>query len=376
MFYLYVFCIEVVKFLVMSIWKALGSIAGPLVGASGSVVGNLIGSSSQKSANKTNLQINQLNNDFNERMQRQNQAWQESMYNKYNSPVAQVKQLSDAGLNPALTFGNGAAMTGSVGNASASPAAAQQAFSPDMSGFVNSALSASDILLQKSRVESQNKNLDAQTQGLQIANSMKREELQAQIAKNLADAGVSKATIKSIMLGNEFNQRTMDARVGAVDLQNNVMRSQAALNDVNASLVRFNLDHAPEMFKAQLSETLARADAALASGQMSRAAAKNYISQSVLNYATANKVSIEAKTADRMSDFLVDKAHNDSKSSNVDWLIKSEQYNTYRDFGTFDIGSKAQQNLSLGGRFGIGVNSEIPVDMRSIKDKHRRNKRH
>ena len=74
----------------------------------GSIAGGIFGSSAQSSANDTNMQIAQMNNEFNERMlekqiayNRENQQvqnqWSEDMYNKYNSPQAQVSQMQKAG---------------------------------------------------------------------------------------------------------------------------------------------------------------------------------------------------------------------------------------------------------------------------------------
>lgn len=102
-------------------------IGGALIGAGASLLGNLFGSSSQKSANETNLKIAQLNNEFNERMLDRQLQYNTDMYNRqwndqtqfswdmwnanneYNSASAQVQRLREAGINPALALGTGAA---------------------------------------------------------------------------------------------------------------------------------------------------------------------------------------------------------------------------------------------------------------------------
>lgn len=51
--------------------------------------------------------ISQFNANQNARMNaREARQWEEDMYNKYNSPAAMVRQYEEAGLNPALMYGN------------------------------------------------------------------------------------------------------------------------------------------------------------------------------------------------------------------------------------------------------------------------------
>ena len=83
-----------------------GGLLAGLGSIGGSLLGGIFGSNSQSSANAANLRIAQMNNEFNERMlerqiayNRENQQvqnqWSEDMYNKYNSPQAQVEQMED-----------------------------------------------------------------------------------------------------------------------------------------------------------------------------------------------------------------------------------------------------------------------------------------
>lgn len=81
-------------------------IGSALISAGTSLAGGLLGSYGQSSANKTNIQLQQMQNDFNERMWRQN--------NEYNDPSNQMKRLINAGISPTL-----AAQTVQGGNSNA-----------------------------------------------------------------------------------------------------------------------------------------------------------------------------------------------------------------------------------------------------------------
>lgn len=51
--------------------------------------------------------LGNFNANANARMNaREARQWEEDMYNKYNSPSAMVRQYEEAGLNPALMYGN------------------------------------------------------------------------------------------------------------------------------------------------------------------------------------------------------------------------------------------------------------------------------
>ena len=92
-----------------------------------------------------NYKINQMNNQFNERMAMQQRDFQENMWNKeneYNSASAQRQRLEEAGLNPYLMMNGGSAGSAqSVGpgaSASSAGSAVMQPFQADYSGIGSS----------------------------------------------------------------------------------------------------------------------------------------------------------------------------------------------------------------------------------------------
>lgn len=103
------------------------AIIGSLIGAGASLLGGMFNWGSQKSTNKSNRQLAEQQNLWNQQAQDRafahnremsDYAYQQNLdmwnrQNEYNSPTAQMGRLSEAGLNPNLMYGSG-----SVGNSS------------------------------------------------------------------------------------------------------------------------------------------------------------------------------------------------------------------------------------------------------------------
>ena len=113
----------------------LGSIAGGLFGIGSSAIQNSQNRQNVRETNQMNYKINQMNNQFNERMAIQQRNWQENMWNKenaYNTASAQRQRLEEAGLNPYLMMNGGSAgvaqSAGAGASASSSGSAAMQPF--------------------------------------------------------------------------------------------------------------------------------------------------------------------------------------------------------------------------------------------------------
>jgi hypothetical protein len=96
----------------------------PIVGDAVSAIGNAV---STNKTNKTNMAINQMNNEFNAAEAEKARQFQLDMWNKtneYNSASAQRSRLEEAGLNPYLMMNGGSAGTAqSVGPSSPASAA-------------------------------------------------------------------------------------------------------------------------------------------------------------------------------------------------------------------------------------------------------------
>lgn len=207
------------------------SLLGGLLGVGTSILGNVLGNKSQSDTNNTNLQIAQMNNEYNERMFNKQLEYNQDMFNqqieydwkkmqdqnthnalmaeaafnrqaKYNSAVEQRKRLEAAGLNPYLMMSGGnagtaSAVSGSSGTGgspspmgvnppTASPAV-MQAFRPDFSGATGVIQTLLDIQAQKGVREAQASSLGEQASGFKIENKYKAEKLLWDIYNSKAD---------------------------------------------------------------------------------------------------------------------------------------------------------------------------------------------
>ena len=120
----------------------LGSLAGGLFGIGSSAMQNSQNRQNVRETNQMNYKINQMNNQFNERMAIQQRNWQENMWNKenaYNTASAQRQRLEEAGLNPYLMMNGGSAgvaqSAGTGASASSAGAAVMQPFPGRLFGY-------------------------------------------------------------------------------------------------------------------------------------------------------------------------------------------------------------------------------------------------
>lgn len=231
-----------------------GWLGGLLSGAGsvlGSIAGGIFGSSAQSDANKTNMQIAQMNNEFNERMMekqiaynRENQQvqnqWSEDMYNKYNSPQAQVEQMKKAGLNP-YTQGNspiGANQTSAQAGGINPPTATPVQVSP-VTGMADAMRNASSMLLQLPLLtaEAEGKKLD--NVGKTIDNDFKAALTQAKLDNLVHSTKNLKLKNTFQELSNNMFQRTFDMEVERKQMQNKLLDIQ--IQDASAKLIQDNV---------------------------------------------------------------------------------------------------------------------------------------
>ena len=137
----------------------LGSIAGGLFGIGSSVIQNSQNRQNVRETNQMNYKINQMNNQFNERMAMQQRDFQEYMWNKenaYNTASAQRQRLEEAGLNPYLMMNGGSAGTaqsvGTGASASSAGSAVMQPFQADFSGIQQAIGSVFQSQVQQAQV--------------------------------------------------------------------------------------------------------------------------------------------------------------------------------------------------------------------------------
>lgn len=124
------------------------------------VVGDILNFIGNERTNKSNEDQNELNRQFQHDESDIARTWQEDQYKKYYSPQAQVEQLKQAGINPFISGGQGAA-AGSMPSPTQSNAPSSLPMSaPTFGGFAQ----AGQMLLQDRLVTAQEENYRAQAE--------------------------------------------------------------------------------------------------------------------------------------------------------------------------------------------------------------------
>lgn len=275
----------------------------PVVGDVASAIGN---AASVNSTNRTNMRINQMNNEFNAAEAEKSRQFQLDMWNReneYNSASSQRSRLESAGLNPYLMMSGGnsgiASSVGSSSPASASPPLAMQR--QDFSGLSNTLSSALQIA-------NQTKETNANVQSLQSQKSL----YDAQASSLLANVDWWK-------LGPEYkrwSQMTGLARAGLqfqTDRQNlrnmawsgNLVQAQhvgALLDNKSKSILNKYLDEGQRL---QLDFMAAQYYDSMASGHLKYQQAKSEITKRILMSAEANGLHINNDIAERTSESYI-----------------------------------------------------------------------
>ena len=275
----------------------------PVVGQVASSIGNAV---STNKTNKTNMAINQMNNEFNAAEAEKARQFQLDMWNKtneYNSASAQRSRLEEAGLNPYLMMSGGSAGTaqssGSSAPASAAPPLSMQRqdFS-GLSGALSSAL----------QIANQTKETNANVQTLQSQKSL----YDAQANSILSNVDWWK-------LGPEYkewSQMTGLARVGLqfqTDRQNlrnmawsgNLVQAQrlgVLLDNQSKKIVNKYLDEGQRL---QLDLMASQYYDAMASGHLKYQQAKSEITKRILMSAEANGYKINNNIAEETADSYI-----------------------------------------------------------------------
>ena len=269
-----------------------GSVGGALLNAGLGVVGNFLG-------NKQAEKNQQKQNEFNALEAQKTRDWQEMMWNKnneYNTPLAQVNRLQEAGLNPNLVYGNGTMQ--------------------NVSSMASSGAQASSTPFNDSIAARHARNFDAIMRGLQTAITMQElknkklegNNIESNTNKNNAEAKESQQRTDNLATENKFNLETFDARKIGIELQNQLSEQQRLklyadtqtatkqLNQIDA--VISNLQSSTDLNKAQVENihtNIARTLALLPKEiEQMNASITEALSRAVANKASANASNAQA----------------------------------------------------------------------------------
>lgn len=279
----------------------LGSIAGGLLNVGSSVVQNSQNRQNVQETNRMNYKINQMNNQFNERMAIQQRNWQENMWNKenaYNTASAQRQRLEEAGLNPYLMMNGGSAgvaqSAGAGASASSAGAAVMQPFQADYSGIGSSIGNIFQYeLMQSEKSQLQGARQLADAKAMETLSNIDWGKLTDETRNYLKSTGLARA-----QLGYAKEQQEADnmAMTGLI------MRAQRAgmlLDNEAKGVLNKYLDQ-----QQQLDLNVKAADyyQRMSAGYLSYAETKKALAEEALAAARARGQTIANKVADRIAE--------------------------------------------------------------------------
>lgn len=272
----------------------------PIVGPVASSIGNAV---STNKTNKTNMAINQMNNEFNAAEAEKARQFQLDMWNRtneFNSASAQRSRLEEAGLNPYLMMNGGSAGTAQSAG-STSPASAAPPLSMQRQDF-SSLSSALSTALQ---IANQTKETNAGVQTLQSQKSLFDAQANSILSNvdwwklgpeykkwsqmtGLARVGLQFQTDRQNFRNMEWSGRLVQAQRLGVLLDN---KSKVILNKYLDEGQRLQLD----LMASQYYDSMA-------SGHLKYQQAKSEITKRLVMSAEAKGLQINNKIAEETAD--------------------------------------------------------------------------
>lgn len=279
----------------------LGSIAGGLLGIGASSIQNSQNRQNVQETNRMNYKINQMNNQFNERMAIQQRNWQENMWNKendYNTASAQRQRLEEAGLNPYLMMNGGssgvAQSVGTGSTASSSGNATMQPFQADYSGIGSSIGNIFQYeLMQSEKSQLQGAKQLADAKAMETLSNIDWGKLTDETRSYLKSTGLARA-----QLGYAKEQQEVD-NMAMTGLVLRAQRSGMLLDNEAKGILNKYLDQ-----QQQLDLNVKAADyyQRMAAGYLSYAEAKKALAEEALAAARARGQTISNKVASRIAE--------------------------------------------------------------------------
>lgn len=288
---------------------AFKDFASGLLGGIGSVVSGAIGAKTTSDTNKTNLKINQMNNEFNAREAQKARDFQLDMWNReneYNSAISQRKRREEAGYNPYMSDADAGTATGMSGTSAATAAGAspQVPYTPDFQSVGVNLASALKMMSEKKQTDIENLNMS--------------DLLRSQIWQNIGATDWRNASPEA--RAYNLSQGRKAAELGMASLEENLSNQRWSNNLLVANIANSLLDaeaktimnkYLDENQRAELNIKAANYEYLVMSGQMKRQEVKNLIAEEVLTYAKANGQKISNRIAEETADKLI-KATNDT----------------------------------------------------------------
>lgn len=287
---------------------AFKDFASGLFGGLGSVISGAVGAKTTADTNKTNLKINQMNNDFNAREAQKARDFQLDMWNReneYNKASSQRKRLEEAGYNPYMSDAQAGTATGMSGTsaATAAGAAPQVPYTPDFQSVGVNLASALKMMSEKKQTDIENLNMS--------------DLLRSQIWQNIGATDWRNASPEA--RAYNLSQGRKAAELGMASLEENLSNQRWSNNLLVANIANSLLDaeaktvmnkYLDENQRAELNIKAANYEYLIMSGQMKRQEVNNLIADEILTYAKANGQKISNRIAEETADKLIKATNN------------------------------------------------------------------
>lgn len=347
----------------------LGSIAGGLFGIGSSAIQNSQNRQNVRETNQMNYKINQMNNQFNERMAMQQRDFQENMWNKenaYNTASAQRQRLEEAGLNPYLMMNGGSAgMAQSAGvgsSASSSGNAVMQPFQADYSSIGSSIGNVFQYeLMQSEKSQMQGARQLADAKALEVLSNIDWGKLTKETRNYLQATGLSRAQLGYAKEQQEVNNMTISGTLMRAQHAGMLLDNEAKgiLNKYLDQQQQFDLNvKAADYYQRMASGYLSYADAKKSLAEEALAAARargQNISNSVASriaesQIAANIAANQSSAAYHNEELRLGLSQDNARSKNIEEWYRSR--NEKKKYKYFDADKWVDYGTSIGNTIG------------------------
>lgn len=282
--------------------------ASGLFSGVGSVISGAIGAKSTSDTNKTNLKINQMNNDFNAREAQKARNFQLDMWNReneYNKASSQRKRLEDAGYNPYMNDAQAGTATGMSGTSAATAAGAspQIPYTPDFQNVGVNLASALKMMSEKKQTDIENLNMS--------------DLLRSQIWQNLGATDWRNASpearaynLSQGLKASQLGMSSLEESLSNQRWSNNLLVANIANSLLDANAKTILNKYLDQNQQAELNIKAANYEYLVMSGQMKRQEINNLIAEEILSYAKANGQNISNKIASKTANDLIRATNN------------------------------------------------------------------
>lgn len=321
-----------------------------LISGASSLLGGLFGSGAQSSANRTNIQIARETNQMQYQMFKEQNAFNERMYNQmqqYNTPAAQMQRYNEAGINPYVAAGN--VQTGNAQSAlqSAQPLPLHTAQVQPVDAFKDSFSQIGNVISQYAQNElalSQAQKNRAEAGWVDRLNGAQLNKMSAE-TNNLYQQGSLLGLdfkLKNDTLGNyiklsDLSVLNAEKTNEQLDVITQSARLENALKNIDLGI---QSKYGERMFVATLSKTLAESFATNASvrqrdaqiaidkqnantnaknaqtnAAVGGAQINNLIQQAIKTAEETTGIKIDNDTSAKIQKYVIDTYHSDAKDA-------------------------------------------------------------